>query len=106
MKFARVSVALAAAAAMTMALGACSTPSRTAQLADVNDPAAAIVALCDQIVTNSMSPADADALAVSSGYTSRIGSVDGEGQALTMDYRMDRMTFDVEGDVVTRCTVG
>ena len=59
-----------------------------------------IAALCAQIVEQKLSPDAAAASAEGSGYTSRIGSVDGEANALTMDYREDRMTFTVVGDVV------
>ena len=68
------------------------------------DPA--MVALCDQMVSGSMSPEDATALAESKGYVARTGTIDGEPQALTMDYRTDRFTFEVTGGKVTACTYG
>ena len=46
------------------------------------------------------------ALAESSGYTTRVGKVDGEDQAVTMDLREDRFTFEVESDVIVGCTIG
>lgn len=35
------------------------------------------------------------------GYSWRVGEIDGEPQAVTMDYREDRLTFTVEGGIVT-----
>lgn len=63
-------------------------------------------ALCDQIVADGLSPDEATATVEGAGYTARVGTIDGEGQALTMDYREDRFTFDVEGGVVVSCTYG
>lgn len=65
-----------------------------------------LTALCKQIVTQALTVDAATALAESGGYTSRVGSIDGEAQALTMDVQEDRMTFEVENDVVVGCTVG
>ena len=65
-----------------------------------------MVALCDQMVADGLSPEGATALAESNGYVARVGTVDGEAQALTMDYRTDRFTFEVQGGVVVGCTYG
>lgn len=65
-----------------------------------------MTALCDQIVAQALPLEAAVALAESSGYTTRVGKIDGEDQALTMDLREDRFTFEVEADVVTACTIG
>jgi hypothetical protein len=65
-----------------------------------------MTALCDQMVAEGMSPDDATALAAQSGYIARVGMVDGEAMALTMDFREDRFTFEVESDVVVGCTYG
>ena len=65
-----------------------------------------MTALCEQIVAQALPLEAAVALAESSGYTTRVGSIDGEDQALTMDLREDRFTFDVKADVVTACTIG
>jgi hypothetical protein len=66
----------------------------------------AMKTLCDQMVADKMSPEDATKLAESSGFVARVGTIDGQGQALTMDLREDRFTFDVEGGVVVSCTYG
>ena len=63
-------------------------------------------ALCDDMVSGGLSVDDATALAEDNGYVARVGSIDGEGQALTMDLREDRFTFEVEGGVVVGCTYG
>lgn len=65
-----------------------------------------MTALCDQMVADKMTPEAATALAEDNGFVARVGTVDGEGQALTMDLREDRFTFDVEGGVVVACTYG
>ena len=65
-----------------------------------------MTALCDQIVAQALPLEAAVALAESSGYTTRVGKIDGEDQALTMDLREDRFTFEVEADFVTACTIG
>ncbi len=40
------------------------------------------------------------------GYSWRVGEIDGEPQAVTMDYREDRLTFTVEGGIVTDAVWG
>ena len=88
--------------------GSSSTPS--ASEADLSGtPVTAkddMTALCEQMIAQAL-PLDAGvALAESSGYTTRVGRVDGEDQAVTMDLREDRFTFEVESDVIVGCTVG
>lgn len=63
-------------------------------------------ALCEQMITEGMSPEDATALAEQNGYVARVGTLEGQPQAVTMDYREDRFTFDVEGGMVVACTYG
>lgn len=117
---ARTAVALAVAGLTAVTLAACSGGSSTSgdtntaasaspvasSSVDPNAPSADILATCDQIVADKMPQADAEALATSKGYITRIGSVDGEMKPLTMDYRMERMTFDIENGIVTKCLVG
>lgn len=103
------------------ALSACSSTSEPASPSGAVAPSAAgsepaqspappgtaeMKALRTQMVDSAMSPQDATALAEQNGYVARVGTVDGAPQALTMDYREDRFTFDVEGGVVTGCTYG
>lgn len=63
-------------------------------------------ALCDQMVAAALSAEAATSLAEENGFTARVGSVDGVPQAVTMDFREDRFTFDVASGVVTGCTYG
>jgi len=84
------------------------TPAEPTEEAAVVDPGTdpAMVALCDQMVADAMTVEDATALAESNGYIARVGTIDGEPQAVTMDYRLDRFTFDVVDGVVTACQYG
>ena len=63
-------------------------------------------ALCDQMIADGLTPEDATALAENAGYVGRVGTIDGEPQAVTMDFREDRFTFEVTGGKVTACTYG
>ena len=63
-------------------------------------------ALCAQMVADQMSVDAATALAEGGGFVARVGTIDGQPQAVTMDLREDRFTFDVEADVVVACTYG
>lgn len=65
-----------------------------------------MVTLCEQMVADGLSPEDATALAESNGFVARVGTIDGEPQAVTMDYREDRFTFEVADGVVVGCTYG
>ena len=101
--------AVAFAGAALVALAACSGGDTSGEsgAGDIPDGAdAAMVALCDEMVAQGLSPEEADALAVDNGYVTRVGSIDGAPQAVTMDYRMDRFTFDVVDGVVTACQYG
>ncbi len=118
MKRTNAAVAVAVSAMALVAIAGCSSSAgssgttsapaaaSSAPAADPNQPSAEIVALCDKTVADKMSQADAEAAVAAAGFTSRIGSVDGEPKPLTMDYRLDRMTFDIENGVVTACQVG
>jgi hypothetical protein len=90
------------------AASASALPSSAAS-GDAMDPTAgtpAMVALCKQMVDEKMTPEDATALAEKNNYVARVGTIDGQPQAVTMDLRDDRFTFDVENGVVTGCTYG
>lgn len=66
----------------------------------------AMVALCDEMVAAGMSPEEATALAESEGFSARIGSIDGQLQPTTRDYRPDRFTFEVVDGAVVSCQYG
>ncbi len=96
---------------LASALAACSTStegegsvSETDETVSAED--SAMVALCDQMVAEAMSPEDAAVLAESEGYTTRVGSIDGQLQPTTRDYRPDRFTFDVVDGAVVACQYG
>jgi hypothetical protein len=107
-------------AAAMLALAACSSAgsgaATPASAAASSAPAAsasgqpagtdAMRALCDQMVADKLSLDDATALAEKNGFIARVGTLEGQPQAVTMDYREDRFTFDIEGGVVVGCTYG
>ena len=100
----RRAAAVLVAAGSLVALAACSSGDDAEEVPDGVD--AAMVALCEEMVGEGMSPEEADALAVENGYVSRVGSIDGEPMAVTTDYRTDRFTVDVVDGAVTACTYG
>jgi heat shock protein HslJ len=53
-----------------------------------------------------MSAADAEKATTDAGFVFRITSVDGKPNAVTMDYREDRINAEVEADKVVRVTIG
>ncbi len=67
---------------------------------------AQMVGMCRQMVDERMTSNQASAFASEYGYTLRVGSVDGQPMAVTMDYRRDRFTVAIVGDAVTGCTYG
>jgi hypothetical protein len=69
-----------------------------------DDPA--MIALCDQMVAEGLSPQGAIDLAEQNGYVARVGTIDGQPQPVTMDYRLDRFTFEVADGVVVDCQYG
>jgi hypothetical protein len=110
---------LAAALGTVLAVGALSACSSADEAASA--PASAIDAaesavaatdqaameeLCNQMVSAGMSPEEATALAEDNGYIARVGTIDGQPQAVTMDFREDRFTFDVSEGAVIACTYG
>lgn len=119
MKNTRNAAVLAGVALAALALSGCSssTDEATASPAAASASAAPaeeggqpgtpeMTALCDQMIADGLTTEEATALAEENGYTARVGNIDGEPQAVTMDLREDRFTFDVEGGVVVACTYG
>jgi hypothetical protein len=110
----RLTTAVAAIVVVLSALTGCAaaTPGQLAQGSEANlsgTPVSVqddLTALCTQIVEQALPLDAAVALAEASGYTTRIGRLDGEDQAVTMDLREDRFTFEVEADTVVGCTIG
>ena len=58
------------------------------------------------LIADRLPEAEAGARAEESGYSWRVGEIDGEPQMLTMDYREDRLTFTVENGIVTDAVWG
>jgi hypothetical protein len=94
----------------TSAIAAASEAAGAAESADAAAAGAGgtpeMQALCAQMVADGLTPDAATALATENGYVARVGTIDGEPQALTMDLREDRFTFEVTGGVVVACTYG
>lgn len=49
---------------------------------------------------------EATSMIEEAGYVWRLGTIDGEPQAVTMDYRIDRLTLTVDDGLVTDATWG
>jgi hypothetical protein len=65
-----------------------------------------MVGMCRQMTDGAMTEEQASAFAGANGYTLRVGSIDGQPQAVTMDYRPDRFTVALVSGVVTSCSYG
>lgn len=109
----RIAILVTVAFATTLTLSACNAgepAGDSSSFGDVSGSAVPVAdelaALCEQVVVEALPLDAAVALAEASGYTTRVGSLDGEPQAVTTDFREDRMTFDVEAEIVVSCTVG
>jgi hypothetical protein len=106
---------LTAAALAAAALTGCSSSTTAtigASASEVNlsgSPVSAaddMAALCKQIIAEALPLEAAEALADASGYVTRVGKIDGVGQAVTTDLREDRFTFETKDGLVVACTVG
>ena len=59
-----------------------------------------------ELIASGMTLEDAGALIEATGYTWRVGSIDGQEQVVTMDYRMDRLTLSTQDNIVIDATWG
>lgn len=84
-----------AASSLTQVMGAPMVP-----------PSAQMVGMCEQMAQGAMTQAQAAAFAESNGYSLRVGSIDGQPMAVTMDYRPDRFTVALVNGTVDGCTYG
>ena len=64
------------------------------------------VAFVDELLAEPLPQDEATTRIEEAGYTWRLGTIDGEPQAVTMDYRIDRLTLTVDGGLVTDATWG
>jgi hypothetical protein len=106
----RKHAAAALLAVAALGLAGCNTAQQAVPEANLTGSPISVsddmTALCQQFIEQALPVEAAQALAETSGYSSRVGSIDGQPQALTKDYREDRFTFDVENGIVTGCTIG
>lgn len=63
-------------------------------------------AFVDDLLATALPQDEATAAIEEAGYTWRLGTIDGEPQAVTMDYRIDRLTLTVDQGLVTDATWG
>ncbi len=111
----RATTLMTSAAAGLLAIGAlagCSASTASAPASEANLTGTPVTAseeaggLCEAIVSQNLPLDAADALAVGSGYTTRVLVLEGEPQAVTQDLREDRLNFEVESGLVVACTLG
>lgn len=97
-------VALVVATGLSLTACSSSESSSTAESsAAVSTDAAG---LCASFVAEGRSVEEATAAAEEAGYTTRLGTIDGEPQALTTDFLENRLTFDTQDGIVTGCVQG
>lgn len=75
------------------------------------DPAEPVISeeqmiFVDELLADPLSLDEATAMIEAAGYSWRIGEIDGEGQPLTTDYVVDRLTLFVQDDTVIRAVWG
>lgn len=92
-------------------LAACSSsnegePMSSDQPAVVDGPSDEQLAFLDALVAQEPALDSATEQIEAAGYTWRLGTIDGEDQALTMDYRLDRLTLTVDNGIVTAAVWG
>jgi len=64
------------------------------------------VAFVDELLAEPLPQDEATTRIEEAGYAWRLGTIDGEPQAVTMDYRIDRLTLTVDDGLVTDATWG
>lgn len=98
-------IATAACAALAaVLLGACSSsePEPSASSGEViTEVTAEQETFRTDLISAGLPQDEAAALIEQNGYTWRLGTIDGEPQAVTMDYRLDRLTLTVDDGIVT-----
>ena len=81
-------------------------PSGTMTATENTDFSVEQVEFQQELVASGMTLEDAGALIEATGYTWRVGSIDGQEQVVTMDYRMDRLTMSTQDNIVVNATWG
>ena len=75
-------------------------PSGTMTAPENTDFSAEQLKFQQELGASEMTLEDAGALIQASGYTWRVGSIDGEAQVVTMDYQTDRLTLSTQDGIV------
>ena len=75
-------------------------PSGTTTATENTDFSVEQVEFQQELVASEMTLEDAGVLIQASGYTWRVGSIDGEAQVVTMDYQIDRLTLSTQDSIV------
>ena len=107
-----IPVALAGAVlAAGLGLAACSSEAESTPEAEVVETVPSDItpgqeALSKDLIAAGLTTEEAGALIEENGYTWRLGTIDGEPQAVTMDYRTDRLTLTTQDNIVIDATWG
>lgn len=70
------------------------------------DSEAQVLALCEQLLADGATEAEAQQATEQAGLVFRVLSREGEQLPATMDYRVERLNVRIEGGIVTECTSG
>jgi hypothetical protein len=92
-------------------LAACSSEAESAPEADVVETMPSDItpeqeAFSQDLINAGLTTEEAGVLIEENGYTWRLGTIDGEPQAVTMDYRTDRLTLTTQDNIVIDATWG
>ena len=79
------------------------TPMQEETITDITPEQDAFLA---DLLATPLPEAEATARIEAAGYTWRLGTIDGEPQAVTMDYRIDRLTLTTQDGLVIDATWG
>lgn len=115
-----IAIASALLALAAFSLSACSdqqdaitepSPTETTQTDEVEetvnpDITPEQIALVNELLAEPLPQDEATARIEEAGYVWRLGTIDGEPQAVTMDYRTDRLTLTTDNGLVTDATWG
>lgn len=80
------------------------SPSPSSALGEVNRPDADAYRVCEQILGSSEE--EAERSAKDAGVRTRVVSIDGQAQMVTMDYSASRINISLQDGLVTDCTIG
>ncbi|MFY9207481.1 MAG: hypothetical protein WAO33_00035 [Candidatus Nanopelagicales bacterium] len=81
-------------------------PSESITETENTDVSAEQLEFQQELVASGMTLEDASTLIEAAGYMWRVGSIDGQEQVVTMDYRIDRLTLSTQDNIVIDATWG